>query len=600
MANTIIHKQSSVVSKVPLSGVLSLGELAVNTADGKVFMKKSDNSVVEVGSTPPASELLTSIKTVDGIGSGLDADLLDGNQSEFFAPQSDTYTKAEIDATQTGATLLATIKTVDGTGSGLDADLLDGNDTAFFAPQSDTYTKAEIASMHETILSGIDWKEAVTNFADLATAYTTPDEGWTASVNAEDTVYRYDGSAWVALANGTVPLATAVIDGKLSSADFTKLQGIEIGSTGDQTAGEMLTAIKTVDGPGSGLNADLLDGLEGMSYARDVINTSNTQASDTNKYTKIARITLNSQYFDCSVTLGGVTSSHSNSTANECTITMRSKQQDAFGNDPVATCVITHTTPNRLNVGYVIVQNTPTTIVDFYVSITQAYSRYSFRETVEASSGGNVEYYSDQGWSSVPAGYVSGEIHKAYTSDNDGLSSGLDADQLHALSGTIYTAGIGRTNGAYTYGTAISSSAIPLGFSRIYTSNSSPLPNGSHGTGVTFKSLSSRGFQLICDDVEDKGLYFRNQYSNATGWQELQQVMLTVNVETTTNIDNIKDSGMYVTKSKIINYPGNRSNLTLQVQAHDTLIQQQVFNDTQIWLRRSTDTGSTWSTWSQH
>ena len=43
-------------------------------------------------------------------------------------------------------------------------------------------------------------------------------------------------------------------------ADNTKLDGIETGATADQSASEILTLIKTVDGSGSGLDADLLDG----------------------------------------------------------------------------------------------------------------------------------------------------------------------------------------------------------------------------------------------------------------------------------------------------------------------------------------------------
>lgn len=47
-----------------------------------------------------------------------------------------------------------------------------------------------------------------------------------------------------------------------TDALLTKLNGIETSATGDQTASEILTSIKTVDGSGSGLDADLLDGLE--------------------------------------------------------------------------------------------------------------------------------------------------------------------------------------------------------------------------------------------------------------------------------------------------------------------------------------------------
>lgn len=53
MANTIKMKQSSVASKVPLTTDLSLGELAVNTYDGKLYLKKNvsgTETVLEVGS----------------------------------------------------------------------------------------------------------------------------------------------------------------------------------------------------------------------------------------------------------------------------------------------------------------------------------------------------------------------------------------------------------------------------------------------------------------------------------------------------------------------------------------------------------------------
>jgi hypothetical protein len=49
MANTILHKRSSTTGATPSSGSLSAGELAVNTADGKVFTKKDDGTVVEIG-----------------------------------------------------------------------------------------------------------------------------------------------------------------------------------------------------------------------------------------------------------------------------------------------------------------------------------------------------------------------------------------------------------------------------------------------------------------------------------------------------------------------------------------------------------------------
>ena len=64
----------------------------------------------------------------------------------------------------------------------------------------------------------------------------------------------------------------SVGDGGLTQVNFTttrrdKLDGIESGATADQTASEILTLLKTVDGAGSGLDADLLDGNSSTAFA---------------------------------------------------------------------------------------------------------------------------------------------------------------------------------------------------------------------------------------------------------------------------------------------------------------------------------------------
>jgi hypothetical protein len=63
----------------------------------------------------------------------------------------------------------------------------------------------------------------------------------------------------------TYALATQLADGLQSAADKTKLDGIT--GNGTITAEEALTKIKTVDGSGSGLDADLLDGKEAADFA---------------------------------------------------------------------------------------------------------------------------------------------------------------------------------------------------------------------------------------------------------------------------------------------------------------------------------------------
>ena len=66
------------------------------------------------------------------------------------------------------------------------------------------------------------------------------------------------------------------VDGRDLSVDGAKLDGIEAGATGDQTASEILALTKTVDGSGSGLDADLLDGQ----HASDILSQAASDAAD--------------------------------------------------------------------------------------------------------------------------------------------------------------------------------------------------------------------------------------------------------------------------------------------------------------------------------
>lgn len=67
MADKILHKRSSTPSAVPSAASLELGELALNTADGRAFMKKSNGSVVEIGA---AGSAFFSLVTVTATSAG--------------------------------------------------------------------------------------------------------------------------------------------------------------------------------------------------------------------------------------------------------------------------------------------------------------------------------------------------------------------------------------------------------------------------------------------------------------------------------------------------------------------------------------------------
>ena len=64
------------------------------------------------------------------------------------------------------------------------------------------------------------------------------------------------------------------VDGRDVAADGAKLDGIEAGATGDQTATEILNLLLTVDGDGSGLDADSVDGYS----AQEILDASANNA----------------------------------------------------------------------------------------------------------------------------------------------------------------------------------------------------------------------------------------------------------------------------------------------------------------------------------
>lgn len=95
---------------------------------------------------------------------------------------------------------------------------------------NDRYTKAEVKNMIAAVINNIEWKKSVNTFADLATTYPNPEDGWTVSVKDDDVTYRFTGSSWIPISSNVIPLATDLLDGKMSSADKRKLNSIAEGA----------------------------------------------------------------------------------------------------------------------------------------------------------------------------------------------------------------------------------------------------------------------------------------------------------------------------------------------------------------------------------
>jgi hypothetical protein len=302
----------------------TLPDFDVNVGDALIYggtdgWQKLDNTeqVTSVsGRTGDVTinQILTDLKGVDGANSGLDADLLDGQQASDFAPATHVGSggaahadvvaggasgfmtgadKTKLDGIEAGATgdmtpeeILTAVKTVDGSTSGLDADLLDGQHASDFAPSAHVGAAGTgahplaTASGSAGFLSGAD-KAKLDGIEAGATGDMTPTEILTAIKSVDgpssgldaDTLDGQQASAFAPathVGSGASAHAAVVANGDagfMTGADKAKLDGIEAGATADMTASEILTAVKTVDGAGSGLDADTLDGQQASAFA---------------------------------------------------------------------------------------------------------------------------------------------------------------------------------------------------------------------------------------------------------------------------------------------------------------------------------------------
>ncbi len=73
----LIAKKSTVAAKVPLAADLEIGELAVNTADAKIYTKHSDGNVVGMKAEPLAHTHANATSSAAGFMSAQDKAKLD-------------------------------------------------------------------------------------------------------------------------------------------------------------------------------------------------------------------------------------------------------------------------------------------------------------------------------------------------------------------------------------------------------------------------------------------------------------------------------------------------------------------------------------------
>lgn len=188
------------------------------------------------------------INTLTNIGSASIVDLAYSKLTGVpatFAPSAHVHIvgdvtglQAAIDAklaitSYTAADVLAKLLTVDGTGSGIDADLLDGVSSAAFL-QSSTYQ-----ALTPT------WSAAHT----FSVAPVVPNASWTYA--------KIQNVSATARVLGRVTAGAGVIE---------ELTGAQVATLAGYAAADVLAKLLTVDGTGSGLDADLLDGVSSAAF----------------------------------------------------------------------------------------------------------------------------------------------------------------------------------------------------------------------------------------------------------------------------------------------------------------------------------------------
>jgi len=150
MANTIKLRRSATQGAVPTTSQLALGELAMNTYDGKLFIKKDVNgteSIVEIGAGGSISISSTAPAAVDSS----DGDIYwDSNDGRAYIYYDDGNGGAQwVPLTPVSEPLIpgANVKKLDDFSSTFDGQLTTFNLTIGSVAHTPTYPKAVLVSL---------------------------------------------------------------------------------------------------------------------------------------------------------------------------------------------------------------------------------------------------------------------------------------------------------------------------------------------------------------------------------------------------------------------------------------------------------------------
>ena len=240
MADTILIKRDSTPGLAPSTSQLALGELAVNTYDGKIYTKKNDgtDSIIEIGFPVPTDAVTTnsitdgSITTAKFAAGAIDATAIGAGSISTAKIATGAVTSGKIGANQVTTAKIAagavtsnelaadsvtSAKIVDGTIA--TGDLANTSiTTAKIAANAVTSAKVDGTVATQTSNNGaLDLPAGTTAQRD-----TTPGQGATRFSTTFGGLESYDGSNWYPLVDGGngVSLTTSgfALDGTYSGS----------------------------------------------------------------------------------------------------------------------------------------------------------------------------------------------------------------------------------------------------------------------------------------------------------------------------------------------------------------------------------------------
>lgn len=216
-----------------------------------------------------------------------------------------------------------------------------------------------------------------------------------------------------------------------------------------------------------------------------VLQSSDTGASNSAMYCRVLRVTLGTQYHEYTGFLAVILGNSGSGVASTEFLSIRVKQQSAFGSNPNIDCnsVVLSTPYNTVVFGYSIVQNTPTTIVDFYIQTNNGWTAANISVIQEKMSGTDASriWYNQDAFVASVSGFVAGTRNFAVKT-TDTTNKVLWANLVLATSISNLQTQLENANLGYLRKTAASTYVVETTIPIASVSGTVPVNKG--GTGV--------------------------------------------------------------------------------------------------------------------